>query len=191
MAPHKHHAPSDVLNTTPVAVEKSKTIDSNRQPNVHDVPNAETKRGFMLLDSSFTTILMRHAQYKTDVLYDAAADFDTVFPKDLVAAIQWEFKLQFSKQREKNKTLNEKGYSAAWVSNVSSTCAYTSEQNFPSSSRSTNNTSYSAAISCISRKTTTSRPTRTSTRSTGPSSRKLTATISKRRCLTGLINNTS
>lgn len=133
MAPHKHRAPSDVLNATPVAVEKSKTIDSNRQPNVHDVPNAETKRGFMLLDSSFTTILMRHAQYKTDVLYNAAADFDTAFPKDLVAAIQWEFKLQFSKQREKNKTLNEKGYSAAWVSNVSSMIAYTSKQTFHSS----------------------------------------------------------
>ena len=110
------------VSSTPVAVEKYKTTDSNRNPDTNIQPKADVNRKNAMRDCPETTILMHLSQFFGDCLYNLAADFDTVFDRKHVPSVWLSFQAKLGKiaqpagkvGQERKKPL-EKDVSLAWV----------------------------------------------------------------------------
>ena len=125
-----HTLTGNVPQDTPVNHDAFKVADSNRLPETYVQRTAEEKRDNMRQDARDTTILMRLAQFRTDVLGGQPADFEvddaevqkvwTMFRTALGLPEKTELK-----GAEKAKAtlepappepkLTEKRYSEAWV----------------------------------------------------------------------------
>ncbi|RPD53592.1 hypothetical protein L227DRAFT_616887 [Lentinus tigrinus ALCF2SS1-6] len=106
-----------VFAGTPIAVDKFKTADTNRNPNTDIQLKANEDRDNAMKDCPGTTILMNLSQFYSACLYDLAADFDQVVDHKYAPLVWRSFQAKLGRfgpsGKQKKKPL-EKDVSAAW-----------------------------------------------------------------------------